>query len=265
MKRLLLIAFAGPALATARAGVLVPDTDQLPETADGFLDFRALKATSEVARALAGKSLPPTREARIAEARLAAAQRPTDPMILARLGQTLLAANRLDEAASWYWRAARLRPADTRRVEEFGFALLASGDHTNGLRVYEALFAKEPKTPRVQFNLAAAYYHLGRHAEAAALMREFTTQQPTHLRGWYNQGVMQLRAGQPGLAGQSLQRALQLQPGHPFVLAALARLNRAQGRREVFEQTRTLLTERIGAAQTDALLAHEPMPIYLIR
>lgn len=264
MKRMFPFACALMLACVGRAGVLVPEVE-LDEKGDAFLDLPSLTQTSAVARALATTGLPPSLDQRIRETRNALALHPNDAAVRARLGRLLLLANRTHEGLQQYWQAARLRPQDPQRVEEFAFALLAAGDHRNGAKLYEALLERNPDSPRTVVNLAAAYYHLARTTDAIALLRKFTTQEPTHLRGWYNLGVCQFTAGQLPQASQSLQRALQLQPGHPYVLAALARVHRAMGREEIFDQTQTMLIERLGAEPAAALLAQEPMPIYLIR
>lgn len=264
MKRLLWVALGCVwVTALARAGVLVPEIEGDADNA--FLDLPALARTSAVTRALADTGLPPTLDQRIREARDALAVRPDDTAAMARLGRLLLLANRTHEALQQFWQVARLRPNDPQRVEEFAFALLADGDHRNGLKLYEALRERSPDSPRVQLNLAAAYYHLARTSDAIAILREFTTREPSHLRAWYNLGVCQFAAGQLPQASQSLQRALQVQPGHPYVLAALARVHRAMGRAEIYAQTQTLLNERVGPNAAATLLTQEPMPIYLVR
>jgi cytochrome c-type biogenesis protein CcmH/NrfG len=248
--------------APAHAGVLMPDLlDPDPEAPD----FRHLDPTSAVARALAEISRPRPIEERIAAARERVTRRPTDPAALNRLGRLLLAANRLDEAIEYFWRAARLKPDDEDRVEAFGFALLAVGDHRNGTRIYEAVRQRNPSSARAIFNLASAYHQQGRTADAIPLMREFVEKHPAHARAWHNLGVMHLERGQLGQAAAALQRAIQLQPEQPFSMAALARLQLAAGRTDQYEAAQQNLRQMIGDERAEALLNQNPLPVFLIR
>lgn len=249
-------------ISVTRAGVLLPE---LPDPDQPSIDLRKLEPTSAVSRALAEISQPRPLAQRIEEARARVARRPEDPAALQRLGQLLLAANRIDESIEYFWRAARLRPNDEERVEAFGFALLAAGDHQNGIRIYEAVWRRNPSSPRAIFNLAAAYHNNGRTAEAIPLMRDFVAAQPTHARGWYNLGVMHLERGQVPQAGTAFQRAVELQPNQPFIIAALGRLHLAAGRTAQYEQARRLLAEIIGVERADKLLNQASMPVFLIR
>lgn len=255
-------AFAVLLTFTARAGVLLPD---LPDPDQQPVDLRRLDPTSAVSRALAEIAQPRPLAQRIDDARARVERRPEDPAALHRLGQLLLAANRLDEAIEYFWRAARLRPNDEDRVEAFGFALLASGDHLNGIKIYEAIWRRNRSSPRALFNLAAAYHNTGRTADAIPLMRDFTSAQPTHARGWYNLGVMHLERGQIPQAGTALQRAIELQPNQPFIIAALGRLQLAAGRTDRYESAHRHLADLIGPERAAALLTQHPIPVFLIR
>jgi cytochrome c-type biogenesis protein CcmH/NrfG len=246
----------------ARAGVLMPDLLDV----DGEVpDFRHLDPTSAVARALAEISRPRSIEERIAAARDRVMRRPMDPISLSRLGKLLLAANRLDEAIEYFWRAARLKPDDEDIVEAFGFALLAVGDHRNGVRIYEAVRQRNPSSDRALFNLASAYHQLGRTADAIPLLNEFIEKHPSHARAWHNIGVMHLERGQIGQATLALQRAIHLQPEQPFTVAVLARLHLASGRTDQYEAAQQNLRQMIGDERAEALLNQNPLPVFLIR
>lgn len=265
MKKRAIPALLGLAAVAARAAVLVSDPTDTAEEPAAFLNAPSVPATSAVARALAEISPAPNSGQQIRDARESVARRPRDAGALAQLGRALLAANRLDEAAEYFWRAARLRPRDAGRLEQLGFALLACGDHRNGLRIYEEVAKVDGRNPSVRLNLAAARQHVGQSREARALLQELTAEFPESLRAWYNLGVVQWTLGELDDATASLQRALKLQHGHPFVLAMLARVEQARGRADFYEETRELLRRRLGDSAAEALLAQDPPPIYLAR
>ncbi|MBP7828392.1 MAG: tetratricopeptide repeat protein [Kiritimatiellae bacterium] len=250
---------------SARAAVLVSDPGDLKEEPGGYLNLPSMLSTSSAARALAELGRPPDVDQQIRDAREALARNPQNPGSHARLGEALLLANRIDEAAECFWRAARLRPRDVRRLEQLGFALLAGGDHANGLRVYEEVARVDGESPSVRLNLAAALHRVGRSGEALAILETLAAEHPKSLRAWYNLGVVQWAQGDAAAALESLQRARDLQPNQPFVQAALARVQQARGRADLYEEARVALRERLGETVAETLLAQDPLPTFLSR
>ena len=268
MKRFILLVL-GALIATAGWSAVV--TDEIPglpgslSEDGGFLSLPSINTNSEMAMLLmkALKSAP--KEARVRDAERVLALDPADRTAQQTLARLYLSDNRLDEAAALLWKAARANPADLNSLEEFGFALLASGGHQGGYTIYQELYRVGHRTPAVLFNLAAAQHHLGRYAEAQALMKDFLATHPDHLRGLYNLGVMAYAAGAQEQAAATWKRVVQLQPAQPLALAALVRQQREAGQTDLAEQNLQALGKSIGEPAAKALLESNPLPIYLIR
>jgi tetratricopeptide (TPR) repeat protein len=261
---LLLPAFTQAAVVTGDEAPTA--TGHLPGLEEGgFLGLPMADTNSELALLLMKAVQNAPKEARVRDAERLLALDPNDPTAQRELARLYLANNRLDEAANLFWRVTRAQPSDLNRMEEFGFVLLACGDHAQGLKVYQELYRVGHRTPVVLFNLAAASHHQGRRDEAQDLMQKFLATQPNHLRGLYNLGVMQYAAGAHEKAAATWQSALQQQPRQIMVLAALARLQRDLGQQELFEKSRQALLNSLGEAPTKALLDYETLPTYLLR
>ncbi len=213
MNRFILLV-VGALIASAGWGAVV--TDEIPglpgslSGEGGFLSLPSANTNSEMAMLLmkALKSAP--KEARVRDAERVLALDPADRTAQQTLARLYLADNRLDEAAALLWKAARASPADLNSLEEFGFALLASGGHQGGYKIYQELYRVGHRTPAVLFNLAAAQHHLGRYADAQALMKDFLAALARQQR----------EAGQTDLFEKTL-RALGQSIGEPAAQALL--------------------------------------------
>ncbi|MEO8024879.1 MAG: tetratricopeptide repeat protein [Bryobacteraceae bacterium] len=108
-------------------------------------------------------------------------------LALARAGNSLLAAGRIEEAE---------------QALELGVLLEDAGP--SGV----------PGAGEVRFTLANLLHAQGRHAEAAAQYEALLLRQPEHTEAHYNLGVTELLRGRIGEAASSYRRVLQLDPSH---------------------------------------------------
>ena len=264
----LLVLAGQPAAWSAVLSTGEEGSDLAPHPAsDGgsFFGLVAADTNSELAMLLlkAVRNVP--REARVRDAERVLALDPDDAAAQQTLARLYLADQRLDEAAELLWKVARAAPEQLERIEEWRFALLASGDHANGYKVYEELVRRGHQSLAVRFNHAAACYHVGRSTQALQGMQRFLEGQPNHLRGLYNLGVMQYALGQREQAAATWERLLALRPGHPIALAALARLRSGSGQTAQFESLRDQLVRVAGAPAAAALLGSAALPLYLMK
>ncbi len=182
------------------------------------------------------------------------------------LGDQLVKVNRMDEAARAYWQAARLNPVNAGYLHYFGFALLALGDHTNGLEVYLELLSRYPDARKVLFNLSAAYYGLEEFEQGHRHLSQYlATARVEDPKAFYNMGLMLMASGRPNEAISWLVRAQKRIPTNPFIPAALVRVYREIGSDELANHTLGLSEDRFGKDTFNRLLATPQLPAFLDR
>lgn len=97
----------------------------------------------------------------------------------------------------------------------------------------ETLFAAAaraaPDSPRAQFTLGKIRLDQGRTEEALRLFQRTVELWPQFSAAWYERGMIEIRRGEPDLAGHSLEQALRVNPWHADAAAALAELRLASG------------------------------------
>lgn len=195
---------------------------------------------------------------------------PGDPRETARqfrkLGDSLVASNRLDEASRAYWQASRLNPVNIGYLHYFGFTLLALGDHENGFEVYREILDRYPEARKAVFNLASAYYGLKQYDQALAAMdRYFVLSRREGPKAYFNMGLFLMAAGRNADALPWLEKIHPELPDNPFIPAMLIRLHRAAGRNDEADHLTAVNEDRFGAEPFQRLLAAEVLPAYLER
>ena len=182
------------------------------------------------------------------------------------LGDLYVQANRMDEAARSYWQATRINPVNAGYLHYLGFALLALGDHTNGLEVYLELLARYPDARKALFNVAAAYYGLEEYEQAHRQLGQYVaTARVEDPKAFYNMGLILMESGRPNEAISWLVRAQKRIPSNPFIPAALVRVYRETGSDELADHTQGLSEDRFGQEAFDRLLATPLLPAFLDR
>ena len=266
---LALFILACMAAAGTRAAVVLDATTEEPDTVSGRDAWRMglpeLDATNALSRMIKAANPDRSPAALLESARKAVQTEPLNPRSHYQLGNVLLQANRLDEAASAFWQACRLEPGSATALESLGFTLLTLGDHANGLLVYQKLETMTRAQPRLKLNLAAAYYGLGRYNDAVLVLADYLVQNPDQPKALYNLGLAQLAAGRYPEAIKSLEQVREAMPGNLFVLCGLLRAYEKSGDRTRAADLKAELIATGGAQDVEALLAAEQLPVFISR
>ncbi|MHB8284714.1 MAG: tetratricopeptide repeat protein [Caulobacteraceae bacterium] len=142
-------------------------------------------------------------------------------------------ANRLDEAKRLYLQAQALAPSDAQAPHLLGVLAQQGGDFAGSLILIERAIALSPAAHHFT-NLANAYNHLGRHAEAEAAAAEALRRDPASWAALSNRGVAQRGLKAYPAAETSFRGVLALKPDHAdaysnlgVVLTELGRLDEA--------------------------------------
>jgi len=144
-----------------------------------------------------------------------------------RMGSLFLLSARADDAATVYWWAARRWPDDPLVLDNWGTALLASGDGGSAALVYDRLLSGDPGNGDYRFNFASALYELGAYEDARRQWRKLLEQDLTDLRRskvLYNLAMTELALGNTNAALECLEKSSRVQPDNPFALCAEARI-----------------------------------------
>ncbi|MDO9694816.1 MAG: tetratricopeptide repeat protein [Candidatus Latescibacteria bacterium] len=137
------------------------------------------------------------------------------------LGELLLAAGRLDEAAAHYEIALRSHPDDPRAQLGEAWVLLQRGDAGGALRRFQ-LIARRDGDIQALFGSGLALVQLGRDREAEPVFRDVLVREPGYWQAWGNLGEIRDRAGRIEEAREAYQRLLQAQPADARARAWLA-------------------------------------------
>jgi len=137
------------------------------------------------------------------------------------LGELLLAAGRLDEAAAHYEIALRTAPDDPRAQLGEAWVLLQRGDAGGALRRFQQL-ARRDGDLQALFGSGLALVQLGRDREAEPVFRDVLAREPGYWQAWGNLAEIRDRSGRIEEAREAYQRLLQAQPADARARAWLA-------------------------------------------
>ena len=165
--------------------------------------------------------------------RRAVADDKTDPLALSGLAQLAVTQHRFAAAIPLARRVLRLDPGDAVALGALGDALVATGRHREGFRVYDRLAALGPSVGAYA-RVATARQLLGRPTAALDAMElaiEAGSAIPEQ-EAWAltRYGTLLVAAGRLDEAGSAYRRALALTPGYVHALAGQARIAAARGR-----------------------------------
>lgn len=204
---------------------------------------------------------------------------PTDRSVWVRVGVMLRTLARLDEGRAALIRAVVLDPSDLRGYAALGRLELQARQPEEAHRVLTQARIASPggDQPLIDRNLAAALVFLRRGGEAGAILRRYLIQDPGDFQTvlnlasaeqyamslaaadtWmrragmiapdsveipYNAGLLARYTGDPALAAERFQAALDLQPDHPMAQYTLATVmlqdgDRRRGARAYMERFR---------------------------
>lgn len=233
-------------------------------------------AAAAIARALPRARRASTGEAPGADAAAIAEARETgDCQLHVNLGDALLDAGRVEEAATHYREALRLDPSQVEVRARLAELLQAHGQDDEATAQLRKMVEDNPRDPSVRFNLAVALERRGdvigaralyedalrldpgyemarlnlgvlcaRTGDAAAavgLFREAARRDPGSARAWNNLGLALAGVGRPDDAVIALEQALAIQPDYAEAGANLRLV------RERMAAARANMLTRVGA------------------
>jgi len=139
--------------------------------------------------------------------------------------QQHLSTNSLYSASIELWRAARLQPELEEPASALAMCMIIAGDHLHATRILEHLRVGFPGSVDLTFNLASAYYGLGRHDEAIALLDKIADRYTDPGKVHYNIAMNHLASGRTPKALHHLGLSAAIQPRNPFPVLAMARIS----------------------------------------
>lgn len=143
----------------------------------------------------------------------------------------LMAAGRYEQALPIYRKLVQAMPGNPGLVMDLGVAEHLAGHEREAIPHLEAAVKSQPKNRDIRNMLAAALMGVGRFEQAAAQLRELTTELPDDPHAWYGLGM-----SYQGLAETAFDRLQKLAPESPYVAALVAdtRVKRRQYRSAFF-------------------------------
>jgi tetratricopeptide (TPR) repeat protein len=160
------------------------------------------------------------------------ARNPQATMAWLNLGDTLLKAERLDEAIGIFTHVTRVKPDDMDAFNDLGGALLLTDRPAEALAALERAAVLAPRRAEVHNNLGNAMRALGRTAEASVSFRRALELDPDYAEAHNNLGAELAEDGRVEEAIEHFQQALRRAPKNASALSNLGSALRALGRLE---------------------------------
>lgn len=135
--------------------------------------------------------------------------------------RALLAAQKLDDAATAYRRALEIAPGNAEALTGLGDVALAQGDAATAGAHFEHVVAGDEHDTAARLRLAVARARAGRLPEATGLFSQVVNEDPTNGEALAGLGAALARGGRPADAIPYLERALNAGQRSPAVLNGL--------------------------------------------
>lgn len=133
-------------------------------------------------------------------------------------------------AANEFQQAAMANPANPDYIANFAKARMKLGDTQGAEQLYRQALSIAPSHQPSYHGLAESMLAQGREQEAASLLTAWAGTQPYIAESHVELAWLQREMGQNDAAAESLQRALQVNPGHSTALAHLGQYYEENGR-----------------------------------
>jgi tetratricopeptide (TPR) repeat protein len=160
----------------------------------------------------------------VTRCRQALATSPEDPRLHNNLGNALLHAGRIEEAASHYRTVLASNPDDLLAHNNLGNALQALKRAEDALTHYQCALAIRPDYPEVHNNAAAALISLGRFEQAIAHLERAILAKPNYAEAHNNMSIALTKCGRLGEALNHGEKANALSPGRPQIHLSLGNI-----------------------------------------
>ncbi|HWC00886.1 MAG TPA: tetratricopeptide repeat protein, partial [Bryobacteraceae bacterium] len=144
-------------------------------------------------------------------------------------------------------RALAAQPIDPQEKARQAAAAMQAGKPEVAIPLYQELMAAFPGNSSFALNLAIAQFKARRYQEAVDQCQALVRSEPRLFPAWLFLGAGRLELGQPAQAIDSLQRALDLQPGdrnaRVMLADALLQMEHYEEAAKQFQQAARLLPD----------------------
>ncbi len=188
-------------------------------------EIGSLTASSEMFLTTAAQALKAGRY-EVAERayRGAIAANPDNPRAHVNLAEVLTRRGALEEAEASAREALRLDPDSFFALFNLANIFERRGQLEEAMDYFERALGKNPASVRANFRLGGLFMRSGDYERAAESYRRVIEAAPSFVHARYLQALALISQGRRGAARQVLEAALQVEPGHEEMRAALARL-----------------------------------------
>jgi tetratricopeptide (TPR) repeat protein len=146
------------------------------------------------------------------------------------LGAVRSSEGRLDEAASEYEAALRIKPADSSAQSNLGIVYARLGRFDQAIVEYHSALAAAPESPKIWFNLGNALRAEHLNGEAVEAFSKVIDEDARWIEPRYEMGTILLELGRPAEAGRQAETIVRLEPealsGHYLLARAAAAIAR---------------------------------------
>lgn len=150
-----------------------------------------------------------------AELRQLRAQRPLDPELVLRHGQSLHAQGRLEEAVPDYLQAISLAPEASEPLRSLALALQEAGEIDQAISLYWQALEVDPADPQTLYHFGRCITLHGEIDKARPFYAELIRVDPTNPLGPYSLAIVHRKLGEFPEALAQLQQARTLAEGNP--------------------------------------------------
>lgn len=134
-----------------------------------------------------------------------------------------------EEALRAFEQARALTPRDPRLLNAVGLCLTRLGALEDAVRVFDAAISLDPVYPATHQRKGLALGLAGRLDEAEKAHKRAALLAPRYAEAWASLASIAARKGDAKFARRHADRALQIAPGEPTALSALAMADNAEG------------------------------------
>lgn len=159
-----------------------------------------------------------------------------------KLGQVLQLQSKDFEATAAFRRAVELDPRSVENLMGLSRVLLTQGEFEESIEYGRKALALAPNNPSIHLTLAGALLEFGKREEAERLVRKTAALNPSDGQTLSQLGMKFRSLGLVEEAGAAYEKAIRLQPDHPFAYGALLQSRKAtEADRPLMAKMRELL------------------------
>lgn len=188
-------------------------------------EIGSLTASSEMFLTTAAQALKAGRYELAERAyRGAIAANPENARAHVNLAEVLTRRGALEEAEASAREGLRLNPESFFALFNLANIFEKHGQLEKAMEYFERALEENPASVRANFRLGSLLMRKGEYERAAERFHQVVEAAPSFARARYLQALALISQGQRGAAREVLETALQVEPGHEGISAALARL-----------------------------------------